>query len=152
MRSGGIEGSREIRETAGTEKPHLHVRAGCTSAAITLYSSGSDHLCVLKPIMKRFGNVSKAGVQALSVATRKPARFPVHRQIVQISAGTRRFSMWKKIVHAFVTMDGRKCVGEDEAGNKFWVIPAPGQQPNPRREIEYNAIDMVKQKKNLNKN
>ena len=46
-------------------------------------------------------------------------------------------------MNVFVMMDGRKCVGEDAAGNKFWEIPAPGQIPNPRREIEYNARDMV---------
>jgi hypothetical protein len=80
------------------------------------------------------------------MATRKPLRFPAQRQLMQTCAGTRQFSMWKRIVHAIVTMDGRKCVGEDEAGNKFWIIPAPGQQPNPRREIEYNASEMVQKK------
>lgn len=50
-------------------------------------------------------------------------------------------SLWGSFVRMIDRSDGRKCVGKDRAGNTFWVIPDPGNDPDPRRHIEYAGAD-----------
>eukprot|EP00960_Hanusia_phi_P047329 758341-Hanusia_phi.AAC.3 len=40
-------------------------------------------------------------------------------------------------------MQGKKLIGEDQHGNKFWEISNPGGIPNPKREVEFVSKDMV---------
>ncbi|EKX33832.1 hypothetical protein GUITHDRAFT_166370 [Guillardia theta CCMP2712] len=40
-------------------------------------------------------------------------------------------------------IQGKKFIGADEHGNKFWEIANPGGVPDPKREIEFVSKDMV---------
>ena len=40
-------------------------------------------------------------------------------------------------------IQGKKFIGADEHGNKFWEIANPGGVPDPKREVEFVSKDMV---------
>jgi hypothetical protein len=40
-------------------------------------------------------------------------------------------------------VQGKKMIGKDKHGNTYWEVSNPGQNPNPKREIDYFEKRMV---------
>ena len=41
-------------------------------------------------------------------------------------------------------VQGKKMIGKDKHGNTYWEVSNPGQNPNPKREIDYFEQRMVR--------
>ena len=66
---------------------------------------------------------------------------PQKRSAVQqraLSSGQR--GVWGLLA----AVQGKKMIGKDKHGNTYWEVSNPGQNPNPKREIDYFEKRMVR--------